>query len=104
MKKQELQRLLALVGRLTRGQRQELVYRLKAQSNAEASVEVLESTGSQARTRPHCTSQRLVRNGITDGPPSRRPCTSQARWARGRGRRPQLTSKAPFLMSADGCD
>ena len=43
MKKQEMQRLLALLGRLTRGQRQELVSALKAQSNAEASLEVLES-------------------------------------------------------------
>ena len=67
MKKQEMQRLLALVGRLTRGQRQELVDRLKAQSSAEASVEVLESTGSQARLCPHCESQRLVRNGTADG-------------------------------------
>ena len=48
MKKQEMQRLLALVGRLTRGQRQELVDRLKVQSNTEASIEVLESAGSQA--------------------------------------------------------
>ena len=67
MKKQELQRLLALVGKLTRGQRQELVDRLKAQSSAEASVEVLESAGSQVRACPHCKSQRLVRNGMADG-------------------------------------
>ena len=62
-----LQLQLALVGRLTRGQRQELVDRLKAQSNAEASVEVLESAGNQARACPHCKSQRLVRNGMADG-------------------------------------
>jgi DNA-directed RNA polymerase subunit RPC12/RpoP len=67
MKKQEMQRLLALVGRLTRAQRLELVEGLKAQSNAEASVEVLESAGSQARACPHCKSQRLVRNGMADG-------------------------------------
>jgi hypothetical protein len=67
MKKQEMQRLLALVGRLTRAQRLELVDRLKAQSNTEASVEVLESAGSQARACPHCKSQRLVRNGMADG-------------------------------------
>lgn len=65
MKKQEMQRLLALVGRLTRGQRQELVDWLKAQSSAEASVEVLESAGGQARACPHCKGQRLVRNGMT---------------------------------------
>lgn len=67
MKKQEMQRLLALVGRLTRAQRLELVDRLKAQSNTEASVEVLESAGSQARACPHCKSQRLVRNGMPTG-------------------------------------
>jgi transposase-like protein len=67
MKKQEMQRLLALLGRLTRGQRQELVSALKAQANAEASVEVLESAGSQKRACPHCKSQSLVRNGTADG-------------------------------------
>ena len=67
MKKQELQRLLVLVNKLTRGQRQELVERLKAQSSAEASVEVLESAGGQTRACPHCNSQRLVRNGMADG-------------------------------------
>jgi transposase-like protein len=67
MKKQEMQRLLALLGRLTRGQRQELVIALKAQSNAEACVEVLESAGGPARACPHCKSQRLVRNGMADG-------------------------------------
>lgn len=67
MKKQEMQRLLGLLGRLTRGQRQELASALKAQANAEASIEVLESAGSQARACPHCKSQRLVRNGMADG-------------------------------------
>ena len=67
MKKQEMQRLLALLGRLTRGQRQELVNALKAQSNVEASIEVLESAGSHARACPYCKSQRLVRNGMADG-------------------------------------
>lgn len=67
MKQQQMQRLLALVGLLTRALRQELVDRLEAQSNAEASVEVLESAGSQARVCPHCKSQRLVRNGLADG-------------------------------------
>ena len=49
MKKQEMQRLLALVGRLTKGQRLELVDKLKTQSNVKASIEVVESAGSQAR-------------------------------------------------------
>lgn len=67
MKKQRWGRLLALVGRRTRGQRQELVDRLKAQSGAEVSIEVLESAGSQSRACPHCKSQRLARNGMADG-------------------------------------
>src|ERR1700739_3435182 len=67
MKKQEMQRLLALLGRLTRGQRQELASALKAQSNAQASIEVLESAGSQARACPHCKGHRLGRHGTADG-------------------------------------
>lgn len=63
MKKQEMQQLLALLGRLTRGQRQELVSALKAQSNAEASIEVLESAGGRVRACPHC----MVRDGMADG-------------------------------------
>lgn len=42
VKKQEMQRLLGLLGRRTRGQRQELASALKAQANAEVSIEVLE--------------------------------------------------------------
>lgn len=67
MTKQEMQRLLVLVGRLTRTQRQQLVGKLKARSNAEASIEVLESAGGPSRACPHCKSERLVRNGMADG-------------------------------------
>lgn len=67
MKKQQMQRLLALVGRLTRGQRQELVDKVKTQSNTEASIEVVESAGSQVRACPHCKGEQLVRNGMADG-------------------------------------
>jgi transposase-like protein len=66
MKKQEMQQLLALLGRLTGSQRKELASALKAQTSAEASIEVLESAGSQARSCPHCKSERLVRNGMAD--------------------------------------
>ena len=41
--------------------------KLKAQVSAVASVEVLESAGSQSRACPQCKSQRLVRNGMADG-------------------------------------
>lgn len=67
MKELEIQRLVALLGPPTRGQRQELVNALKAQSNAQACVEVLESAGSQTRECPNCKSQRLVRNGMANG-------------------------------------
>lgn len=67
MKKQEMQRLLTLVERLTRAQRQELADKLRAQASAVASVEVLEAAGSQAKACPHCASQRVVRNGMADG-------------------------------------
>ena len=67
MKKQEMQRLLGLLGLLTRGQREELASALKAQSSAEASIEVLESAGGPSRACPHCKSERPVRNGMADG-------------------------------------
>ncbi len=59
--------MLALVERLTRAQRQELVDKLKAQTSALASVEVLEAAGSQARVCPHCASHRVVRNSMANG-------------------------------------
>lgn len=62
-----MRRLLALVGRLSRGQQQELVDKLKTQSNAGVSIEVLESAGCQVRACAHCKSDRLVRNGMADG-------------------------------------
>ena len=40
---------------------------LKAQSSAEASIEVLESAGSQTRGVPALQEWRLVRNGMADG-------------------------------------
>lgn len=67
MKKRDMQRLWALVEGLTRGQRQELVDKLKAQATAVASVEVLESASSQPRACPHCKDARVVRNGMADG-------------------------------------
>lgn len=67
MKKQEMQHLLAQLGRLTRVQRQELAGELKTQANAEASIDALESAGAAYRACPHCKSERFVRNGIADG-------------------------------------
>lgn len=58
MKNQEMPRVLALVGRLTRGQRQELVDRLKLQSNAEASIWGRELTRS-AELEVHGTNRQL---------------------------------------------
>jgi len=63
MKKQEMQRLLALVGRLTKGQRLELVDKLKTQSNVKASIEVVESACSQ-RTRTLHTGTRTASHHI----------------------------------------
>ena len=64
LKKQETRSLFALIERQTKGRWQELVDRLKMQSNAKASIEALESACSQARVCPHCKSGRLVRKPI----------------------------------------
>jgi transposase-like protein len=62
-----MQRLWALVDRLTRGQRQELIGKLKAQATASESVELLEAAGSQHRGCPHCDGEFIVRNGTANG-------------------------------------
>jgi hypothetical protein len=66
MRKREMRGRLVLVERLTRGQRQELADKLKAQASAAASVEVLESAGRPVAC-PHCKGERLVCNGAADG-------------------------------------
>ena len=58
---------MSLVGRLTGGQRRELVDKLKAQAAASASVEQVEATCGRDRTCPRCTSIGAVRNGQSDG-------------------------------------
>lgn len=67
MKKRDMQRVWALVGRLTRAQRKELLDRLTTQTAASESVELLEPAGSRHKRCPHCASERIVRNGSADG-------------------------------------
>jgi transposase-like protein len=62
-----MQRLLALVERLTMPQRQELLEKLKAQATASEAVELVESAAGQGRGCPHCASSRVGRNGLSDG-------------------------------------
>jgi len=67
MRQRDMQRLLALVEHLTRAQRQELLEKLKAQATATEAIELVESAGGHARGCPHCSSSRVVRNGLADG-------------------------------------
>jgi len=67
MNKRDMQRLWALVERLTRTQRKELIGSLTAQTAASESVELLEAACSRHRRCPHCAGERIVRNGTADG-------------------------------------
>ena len=67
MRKKDMQRLWALLDRLSRAQRQEVIDRLKAQATAVESIEVLESACRQTRSCAHCGDRRIVRNGEADG-------------------------------------
>ena len=67
MNKRGMQRLWALVGRLTRAQRKKLIGSLTAQTAASESVELLEAACSGRSHCPHCAGERIVRNGTADG-------------------------------------
>jgi len=67
MNKRDMQRLWALVGRLTRAQRKKLIGSLTAQTAASESVELLEAACSGRSHCPHCAGERIVRNGTADG-------------------------------------
>jgi transposase-like protein len=67
MRKKDMQRLWALVGRLSRAQRQEVIDSLKAQATAVESIELVESARPQSRSCPYCGEHRIVRNGVADG-------------------------------------
>lgn len=67
MRQREMQRLLALVERLSRVQRREVLEKLRAQATASEAVELVESAGGHARGCPHCASPWVVRNGLADG-------------------------------------
>lgn len=62
-----MRRLLALVERLSRAQRRELVEKLKAQATATESIELVESPGRAPRGCPHGGGHQVVRNGVADG-------------------------------------
>lgn len=66
MRKRDVQRLWALVGRLSRAQRQELIGKLQSQAAASQSVEPLETAGIQRRGCRHCTGERIAWNGAAD--------------------------------------
>jgi len=66
MKKRDMQHVWALVGRLTRAQRMEVIDRLTAQTVPSESVELLETAGSRHKRCPHRAGERIVCNGSAD--------------------------------------
>ena len=66
MRQRDMQRLMLLVDRLSRVQRQALVHRLAAQTMAMESIELVESAGRASRRCPHCAGSHIVRNGMAD--------------------------------------
>lgn len=67
MREKDMERLWALVDRLSRTQRQEVIDRLKAQATAGESIELVELARHQSRSCPHFGEHRIVRNGVADG-------------------------------------
>lgn len=67
MRKQELSKLMGMVGRLTRAQRKALATELAAVESKAASIEIIESQALEQPSCPHCSAARVVRNGSAHG-------------------------------------
>ena len=68
MRSRELERMLSELGKLTAGQRQQVLDALGACDTAGAEVvAVIEARLSPAPVCPHCAGQHVVRNGQADG-------------------------------------
>jgi len=66
MRQRELKKLKAMVGKLTYGQRREVMEELAGEDEAAACIGVIEAQGKQ-RPCPHCGSEQVVRNGSASG-------------------------------------
>ena len=67
MRQRELVVLMNRLGKLTRMQRQMVVAELAAGECKTASVEVIEGCAADAPVCPHCSAERVVKNGSADG-------------------------------------
>lgn len=67
MRQRELVVLMNGLGKLTRTQRQMVVSELAAGECKVASVEVIEGCAADAPVCPHCSADRVVKNGSADG-------------------------------------
>lgn len=67
MRQRELVVLINGLGKLTRTQRQMVVAELTAGERKAASVEVIEECAADTPVCPHCSAERVVKNGSADG-------------------------------------
>lgn len=67
MRQGELVALMKGLGKLTRTQRQMVVAELTAGERKAASVEVIEGCVADTPVCPHCSAERIVKNGSADG-------------------------------------
>src|SRR4030065_259540 len=67
MRERRLVEMMKGLGKLTRTQRQMVVAELTAGERKEASVEVIEGCAADTPVCPHCSAERVVKNGSADG-------------------------------------
>jgi transposase-like protein len=67
MRKREMKRLMAMVGKLTPGQRRELMSELSSGEHRTVATELIEGRFHGGVCCPHCSADRIVRNGSANG-------------------------------------
>lgn len=67
MRKRELSKLIEELGRLTPQQRRQVSVELHAGENKASAVAVIEKSVADKARCPHCESEKVVRNGMSDG-------------------------------------
>ena len=67
MRKRELSKLIAELGRLTPLQRHQVATELKSEENKASSIALVEKGTSETPPCPHCKSETVVRNGTAAG-------------------------------------
>ncbi len=67
MRKRELSKLIAELGRLTPLQRRQVALELKSEESKASSIALVEKGVSESPHCPHCNSKTVVRNGTAAG-------------------------------------